>query len=516
MPLREGTYQVRVTVKNGVATTRTRQAVATFTIRSRVSGGRAVVSATANPLVALYSVPPCATGTVVVMYRPATGPGEWRSMAPQACQAGHSLNVLVAGMRPKTQFLLRHVLSSGVHVTTSAALPFTTGALPSDLKVAPAAVVQGAKAQSDDTAPLLFHALAPQASANVVNPLATDRSGQLTWYYDTLHSGLTTIWPLQIVPGGTILLVGQDRSGQSAENVLREINLAGITVRETNIAALNAQLTRRHQQIVYGFAHDALRLPNGDTAVIGLTQETAGGRDLLGDMILVLDTNWQVAWVWDPFDHLDTSRHIGTGETCDVTYPPGLCPIPDKHAEDWLHTNAIGYSPSDGNLILSMRYQNWVVKIDYRNGHGSGKVVWRLGQGGDFTLQATGASPWFSYQHDVRYVDDTHLILFDNGNLRCNNGLKAGCHSRGQEWQLDETHHIARLVANVDLGVFASGLGSAEVLPNGDLTFGAGLPHGRSIEFGSGGHVLLEQDTLEHEYRIYRVASLDSSPYFAT
>src|SRR5262249_22015781 len=149
----------------------------------------------------------------------------------------------------------------------------------------------------------------------------------------------------------TILLLGQDRYGHSAENVLREVNLAGATLRETSIAALNAQLSRRHEHIVYGFAHDALRLPDGSTAVIALTQESVGGRDLLGDVLLVLAANWQVAWVWTPFDHLDPSRHIGTGETCDVTYPPALCPIPDQHAEDWLHTNSVGYSPRDGDLI---------------------------------------------------------------------------------------------------------------------------------------------------------------------
>ena len=27
-----------------------------------------------------------------------------------------------------------------------------------------------------------------------------------------------------------------------------------------------------------------------------------------GDMVLVLDQNFQVSWVWDPFDWLSTSR----------------------------------------------------------------------------------------------------------------------------------------------------------------------------------------------------------------
>ena len=37
-------------------------------------------------------------------------------------------------------------------------------------------------------------------------------------------------------------------------------------------------------------------------------------------------------------------------------------------AKDWLHTNSIAYSPADGNLLISMRHQDWVLKLDYRDG----------------------------------------------------------------------------------------------------------------------------------------------------
>ena len=68
----------------------------------------------------------------------------------------------------------------------------------------------------------------------------------------------------------------------------------------------------------------------------------------------------QPVWAWNEFNHLDTNRR------------PYMYP-------DWTHTNAILYSPTDGNLIISIRHQNWLVKIPYENGTGSGNAVWKLG-----------------------------------------------------------------------------------------------------------------------------------------
>src|SRR5205823_825867 len=82
---------------------------------------------------------------------------------------------------------------------------------------------------------------------------------------------LTAVWPVSIVPGGTVLLLGRDRSHSRGENVLREIDLAGHPLRETNIDALNAQLAVRRLEPINSLDHEALRLPNGYTAILGTT-----------------------------------------------------------------------------------------------------------------------------------------------------------------------------------------------------------------------------------------------------
>ena len=118
----------------------------------------------------------------------------------------------------------------------------------------------------------------------------------------------------------------------------------------------------------------------------------------------------QPVWAWNEFNHLDINRQP-------YSYP------------DWTHTNAVLYSPSDGNLIISIRHQNWLVKIDYNNGIGTGNIIWHLGYQGDFTLLnadgSTDTNPfdWFYAQHGPNFTTTNtsgqfSLVLFDNGDDR--------------------------------------------------------------------------------------------------
>jgi hypothetical protein len=298
---------------------------------------------------------------------------------------------------------------------------------------------------------------------------------------------------------------------------LREIDLAGDVVRETNTGAVNAQLTALGLHLVFSFTHDVERLPNGQTAVIGLTERTIDVNgtptEYVGMSIIVLDKNFQVSWAWDAFDHLDVTRGpvlgevLHAGDTDQVSASTPVLP-----AVDWLHINAVSYSPGDGNLIVSVRHQDWVLKIDYANGAGDGHVIWRLGQGGDFTVNSTDPNPWFSHQHDAHFIDDTTLILFDNGNTR-----RAGdptAHSRGQVWKIDEQTMTATLVVNVDLGNYSPMFGAAQRLSNGDYAFTSGAQgkapnlFGQAIEVRPDGSTAYVLQANKPEYRSFRVQTL--------
>src|SRR5699024_6138158 len=98
--------------------------------------------------------------------------------------------------------------------------------------------------------------------------------------------------------------------------------------------------------------HDALRLPDGRTAVLANSSRTidVGGTptQYLGDLVLVLDRNFQLAWLWDSFATLD----------------PSYLPTQGEGARDWTHSNSIGWSPADGNLVVSVRSLDWVIKVN--------------------------------------------------------------------------------------------------------------------------------------------------------
>jgi arylsulfate sulfotransferase len=499
-PMQQGAYDVGVTVKEGIQATTTTAAVVSDTVTSRVTGTDPVVTPTANPLVALYSAPPGSAGTVRVNFRPASSPdAPWMSTDTKPSVPGQSTNFLVAGMLANTTYEMVGVTGNGY----LAPVYFTTGSPPADLVFPDFTVVQGPGPGSDPSQNMVLH-FAALGAPPAVNVLATDLAGRVDWYYDPVAAGLTDSLGTSLVPGGTVLLLGNtsDPSFGLDDNVLREVDLAGNTVRETNVDAVNTQLVARGQPTITGFHHDAERLPNGDTALLAHVQETVdvGGTptDYVGDMVIVLDQNFQVKWTWNAFNYLDTNRLPTDGEGPD----------------DWLHSNSVSWSPADGDLIVSVRHLDWVIKIDYRNGAGDGHVVWRLGKGGDFTTDSSDPYPWFSHQHNAHYLDDGTLILFDNGNTRVHSGDPGTPDSRGQVWSLNEQTMQATLRLNADLGNYSFALGSAQKLPNGNYVFTSGFQgtypnfFGQSIEVLPDGAPTYVLQSASLEYRSYQMSDL--------
>ena len=151
-----------------------------------------------------------------------------------------------------------------------------------------------------------------------------------------------------------------------------------------------------------------------------------------------------------------------------------------------------------------------MIKIDYANGTGDGHVIWRLGQDGDFAVISSDPSPWFSHQHYPHYLDDSTLILFDNGNIR--RAVDPSAHSRGQVWRLDEAAMTATLAVNLDLGNYSGELGTAEQMPNGNYVFDSGSQgqplFGQSIEMLPDGTKVYVQEVAARDYRSFRMSSL--------
>ena len=98
-PIEDGEYRIELAAKRREESEIVKIEI-TYVVESRVDESP-IVTPTNNPLVALYSAPPCETGEMRVVFI------RWGSKRPyftnwKPCQAGHSMNFYIAGpVRPQ-------------------------------------------------------------------------------------------------------------------------------------------------------------------------------------------------------------------------------------------------------------------------------------------------------------------------------------------------------------------------------------------------------------------------------
>jgi arylsulfate sulfotransferase len=434
-----------------------------------------VVTGTQNPLVAMYTIrTACPAGQIMVEFGPTTSYG--RSTAWSAPSPYYS-SVLVAGMKASTTYHMRGQVRCTGNGTTSTSpdTVFTTGPLPSSSSLSfPQLVVS----RPDPSLSSTENPGIEYIDVSVANTPAffSDRDGNVIWYYDTGAGNFA--FPFKLLPNGNILLIVTNAVSVS---ILREIDLAGNTIREMSYSALQHKMAdaESFDFVPWGLTHDFAPLPNGHVVVIvdcykSLTNLPGYPGTFLvqGQALVDLDQNWNPVWAWNSFDHLDVNRHVD-----------GL--------PDWTHSNALLYSPDDGNLILSMRNQSWILKLDYANGTGSGNILWRLGYQGDFALTNQGVPSddpglWFANQHFPIILSQngsqTTLGIFDNGDVRFLNTdgevcqFLPGtpyplCYSRPVIFQIDESAMVANIVWADPLQYFGVWGGAMNQFSNGNVEF---------------------------------------------
>jgi hypothetical protein len=536
---RHGSYQFVVTARNNSTLNTGTFTYSPFEFTSLVMNGAPTITPTANPLVALFSSPGCAAGGLwmrVRMLRMGSTVPSYTSW--QSCGDGGELDFVLAGMRASTLYSINSQTSDGRTLTQGRILGFTTG-VPAVTFPQIRVPVPFSSADSEIDRFILM--------ATSGFPMAVDLSAAPVWYY--VDPSGQTPQMTRPVAGGKILMFanGANSAGTTVnlQQILREIDLEGNIIRETNATRVSEQLVAMSgiasncqiggtDCLGGAFHHEAVQLPDGHTLVLMdeekiFTDGTQGSSatnpaDIVGDIIVDLDPNWQVAWYWRAFDHLNNNRAAILGETC--TNGQAGCPpilLTTGVAQDWLHGNALYFVPFDGSVLFSMRHQDWIVKIDYNNGAGTGTVIWRLGKGGDFSIDSTDPYPWFSHQHDPGFLRGagTYLALFDNGNTRVSPpplGLGSG-NSRGYVLQLDQMNKVATPVLLADLGFYSFALGSAQLLGNGDYNFDAGAAfdadpiYNESIEVSPAGTIgFALKITGATCYRSFRLPNLYTAP----
>lgn len=439
------------------------------------------VSHTNNPQVAQYTITLPYPGSVTVNFGTDTTYGR-QTWTQSTTVPGTTITTLVAGMLPNTTYHMQ------------ATVQLTGGATATDIDQTFAA---GAPLIAPHITATTTSGMTPQSGLEELTFVTgtkgiavTDLQGNILWTY-TLPAAISSedIEGVKMLPNGHFLITVGEGSAFSitsptepAGNIvaIREIDLAGNIVREISANDLTDELQAAGYNLtLQQFHHDITPLPNGHWLVLasimksypaGTFTDFPSVTSVLGDVVIDLDQNLQPAWVWNEFDHFDVLRHP-------MQFP------------DWTHTNAVIYSPSDHNIIVSMRHQNWVVKVDYNDGAGTGNILWTLGHGGTqnpLTLQGgTDPTDWQYAQHYPSLFSTNSsgvfsLGMMDNGDDRmfpdggtCGTGSEPACYTTIPVFQIDENAKTATLVFHQILptNLYSFFGGNTEQLDNGNIEY---------------------------------------------
>ncbi|MEO1081715.1 MAG: aryl-sulfate sulfotransferase [Pseudomonadota bacterium] len=285
--------------------------------------------------------------------------------------------------------------------------------------------------------------------------LALDNQGQVVWWYES-DARTAGIEHLQ---NGNILMHRADFSAV-------EIDLLGFT--RNQYYAENrpfpvpdnpdAIAIKGHQTL----HHQPYQLPNGDflsfTANAYLIEDyytsdsdpAAPRKDqmVMADTVIQFSPAGDQVWTWNTMDYLDPFR-IGYDTFWAYWWVRGF----DRHV-DWTHANGVSYDENDDSVLISLRNQSAVLKIDRQ----SGDIKWILGRHDnwperlqDKLLTPVGELLWPAYQHNPRITHRGSVILFDN---RAHGGALAfeerqpvsEGFSRGVEYVVDEEAMTVRQV----------------------------------------------------------------------
>lgn len=294
-----------------------------------------------------------------------------------------------------------------------------------------------------------------------------DGVGTIRWYWQDEKLGVRLA---TLTPRNTILALlapaGQDefykmpvqkKTGQGTDNThmrtgkigfvggteMAEIDLTGkvmwrLKLQDRGIVFHHDLKMNDKNQIVSIYRDPKLYDLDGD----GIVQDT-----LWGDGVMVMDTTGKVLKKWSGWDGWDLKN--------------------DKnlvaHAQDRFHFNAVSFD-RDGNYLVSTPIENQIWKVNSV----TGKIIWKLGKGGDFAMDSNAN---FHFQHYSYINRNGDLMLFDNGDFSPNDTTKVNKISRALSFKLDTVAMKAKLeiVAPLPGRYYTARMGSAFLMDNNNI-----------------------------------------------
>lgn len=304
--------------------------------------------------------------------------------------------------------------------------------------------------------------------------LALDPDGEIVWtfHHDFRISGIARL------PNGNLFF-------HQVNHHSFEIDLLGNVVRSWVAARRPAGPVPGAIPIdVQSLHHQPHLLPNGNFLAMAANtrviknyrssdsdpEAPRANKGVVADKVIEFTPEGDVVWAWDSFEHLDVNR-IGYH-----TFEPFWDTRGFPNHADWTHGNGVHHDPRDNGVLISLKHQDAVLKVDR-----AGKIQWILGHHKDWSaalrprlLTPVGDLVWFWHGHNPRVTSNGTIIMYDNAILQAwpfdPPKPPAECFARAVEYEVDEERMEVRQVwtsADAD-PVVSWAMGDAHRLPETD------------------------------------------------
>mgnify|MGYP001158623316 FL=1 len=196
---------------------------------------------------------------------------------------------------------------------------------------------------------------------------------------------------------------------------------------------------------------------------------------VVGDKIVEFTPQGEIVWDWNTFDHLDIWR-FGYLLTEVYWHTRGF---PGHY--DWTHGNGVSYDPHDDSVLISLRHQDAVIKID----KATKEIIWILGdhKGWEGAFKKKLLTPthdlrWHYHGHNPRVSGKNRFVMYDNGVIRAMPpdpiALPHECFARAVEYEVNpETMEVTERWTSSDDDdenrVISFAMGDAHRLANGNM-----------------------------------------------
>ncbi len=357
------------------------------------------------------------------------GERSWSVTPSEEMTTQHEVPVL--GMRPgRVHTITASLRDTDGNETLSEELTFETPSLP-DAFPTPRVTVHNPDAMEPGVTVFNINGRwGPNGSSTPANfspAIIVDDGGEIIWYYlpgvhrvhdiRRLENGnfIYEVWP------GTDGMVEIDMLG----NIIRRWHFTG-TAKDVAEGSIPVETDSFH--------HDFVELPNGNFLLLSsenrviadwLTSETDPGApraaaNVIGDVIIEMTQTGDVLREWKLHDILDPYR-IGYNSLREDFWSNHYRGVVEGVVHDWTHGNAIIYEEEDNSFVMSVPYQDAVIKVSMD----TGELVWILGNHdnwrepwSDKLLTPVGDTAWSYKHHAISHTGSGTYLLFDNGVAR--------------------------------------------------------------------------------------------------